>query len=268
MINDNNKIKRMPYILSVGQFRPEKDHALQIKAFAKCLQKFKQDFDNNTTITTKNNYQQYFTIKDIKLILLGGCRNQEDFERINYLKDLAFNKLNLKSENLEFLMNASFKELLNQFGKCCIGLHTMWNEHFGICIVEYMASGLITLAHNSGGPKMDIINIGNDNNNHCNVNNNIGDHVINNREESVIVGGGKDKDDEGSVSVGESVGGRNGFLAESEEEYADKMYEILKKYYVEREEMREIQENARRSALQYSEENFVKKVQECLEHLL
>lgn len=33
----------------------------------------------------------------------------------------------------------------------------MWNEHFGICVVELMASGLITIAHNSAGPKEDII---------------------------------------------------------------------------------------------------------------
>jgi len=30
-------------------------------------------------------------------------------------------------------------------------------EHFGISIVEMMASGLITVAHNSAGPKYDII---------------------------------------------------------------------------------------------------------------
>lgn len=33
----------------------------------------------------------------------------------------------------------------------------MWNEHFGIGIVEMMAAGLLVVAHNSGGPKSDII---------------------------------------------------------------------------------------------------------------
>ena len=33
----------------------------------------------------------------------------------------------------------------------------MWNEHFGIGIVEMMAAGLIVIAHNSGGPKSDIV---------------------------------------------------------------------------------------------------------------
>ena len=33
----------------------------------------------------------------------------------------------------------------------------MKNEHFGIAIVELMSAGLITIAHSSGGPLMDII---------------------------------------------------------------------------------------------------------------
>ena len=36
----------------------------------------------------------------------------------------------------------------------------MWNEHFGIGIVEMMAAGLIVVAHNSGGPKSDIVTPG------------------------------------------------------------------------------------------------------------
>ncbi|KAF1743218.1 hypothetical protein MXB_2028 [Myxobolus squamalis] len=38
-----------------------------------------------------------------------------------------------------------------------IGLHTMVQEHFGIGIVEMMASGLVVVAHESGGPKRDIM---------------------------------------------------------------------------------------------------------------
>ncbi len=36
-------------------------------------------------------------------------------------------------------------------------MHTMKHEHFGIAIVELMSSGIITVAHNSAGPKLDII---------------------------------------------------------------------------------------------------------------
>ncbi|KHJ97822.1 hypothetical protein OESDEN_02201 [Oesophagostomum dentatum] len=33
----------------------------------------------------------------------------------------------------------------------------MWNEHFGISVVEGMAAGTIMLAHDSGGPELDIL---------------------------------------------------------------------------------------------------------------
>ena len=33
----------------------------------------------------------------------------------------------------------------------------MKHEHFGIAVVELMSSGMITIAHNSAGPKTDII---------------------------------------------------------------------------------------------------------------
>ena len=36
----------------------------------------------------------------------------------------------------------------------------MWNEHFGIGVVEMMAAGMVTVAHDSGGPKADIIQVG------------------------------------------------------------------------------------------------------------
>lgn len=34
----------------------------------------------------------------------------------------------------------------------------MWNEHFGIGVVEMLAAGLVTVAHDSAGPQMDIVN--------------------------------------------------------------------------------------------------------------
>lgn len=41
-----------------------------------------------------------------------------------------------------------------------MGIHTMRNEHFGIGVVELMAGGAIVIAHNSGGPQMDIVRPG------------------------------------------------------------------------------------------------------------
>lgn len=44
--------------------------------------------------------------------------------------------------------------------KASIGIHSMKNEHFGISVVELMAGGLIVIAHDSAGPRMDIIRDG------------------------------------------------------------------------------------------------------------
>ena len=124
-----------PRIISIGQFRPEKDHELQIFALSKIVKDMK--------------------LKDVKLTLVGSCRDEEDRERVRKLKELA-KELGLV-DNVEFHNNVNFKELLRLASISMVGLHTMWNEHFGICVVELMASGLVTVAHNSAGPKMDII---------------------------------------------------------------------------------------------------------------
>lgn len=47
--------------------------------------------------------------------------------------------------------------MVSSLGMARVGLHTMWNEHFGIGVVEYMAAGLVPVAHKSGGPKLDIV---------------------------------------------------------------------------------------------------------------
>jgi alpha-1,2-mannosyltransferase len=58
---------------------------------------------------------------------------------------------------VSFEVNASFETLQRYLSQATIGVHTMVNEHFGIGVIEYMASGLIPVANRSGGPLMDII---------------------------------------------------------------------------------------------------------------
>ena len=125
-------------IVSVGQFRPEKDHPLQLRSFHEFL-KCKMAKDRHK----------------YKLVLVGSCRNQEDTDRVTALKQLTA-KLGIQ-RSVEFALNVSFDKLKKYLAEATIGLHTMWNEHFGIGIVECMASGSIVLAHDSGGPKMDIV---------------------------------------------------------------------------------------------------------------
>jgi alpha-1,2-mannosyltransferase len=98
----------------------------------------------------------------------------------------------------------------------------MWNEHFGIGIVEYMAAGLITLAHASGGPLMNI----------------------------VIPFQGK----------------TTGFLASTEESFANQLKVILESS---EKEQQSIQQNARQSVVErFSNEKFQKEFLDCLDTLM
>lgn len=123
-------------ILSLAQFRPEKDHPLQLQSLYE-LREIYNDFDN------------------ITLVLCGSCRNSEDSTRVADLKDLS-KHLSLEN-NVEFKVNLTYQELLEEFEKAYLGIHTMMDEHFGISVVEQMAAGLIVVAHKSGGPLLDII---------------------------------------------------------------------------------------------------------------
>lgn len=124
-------------IVSVGQFRPEKDHRLQIRAFQKVLQRRRGGRE------------------ELRLVLVGGCRNQEDENRVLMLRGLC-QELGV-ADRVDFKLNVPFEELKRELVNATIGLHTMWNEHFGIGVVECMAAGTIVLAHKSGGPKLDIV---------------------------------------------------------------------------------------------------------------
>ncbi|KAI3637512.1 hypothetical protein MIR68_004161 [Amoeboaphelidium protococcarum] len=135
--SSNNKADREKIIVSIGQFRPEKNHKLQLKAFARFLLKYPR---------LKNN---------VKLVLIGGCRNAGDHERVADLKRLSL-QLDIDS-HVEFVLNAPYEVLKDYLGRAMIGIHTMHNEHFGIGIVEYMAAGVIPIANASGGPLMDIV---------------------------------------------------------------------------------------------------------------
>ncbi|KAM9835911.1 GDP-Man:Man(3)GlcNAc(2)-PP-Dol alpha-1,2-mannosyltransferase [Aulostomus maculatus] len=127
-------------IVSIGQFRPEKDHKLQISAFKKVLDR------REGTVGGR---------EALKLVLIGGCRNQEDEDRVLMLRGMC-QELGM-ADRVEFKLNVPFEELKREMSDATIGLHTMWNEHFGIGVVECMAAGKVILAHKSGGPKLDIV---------------------------------------------------------------------------------------------------------------
>ena len=135
-ISESSEAKREPALLYVAQFRPEKNHALVLRAFSLMLERINDH-------------------RNIKLVLVGSVRNSEDATRVYDLRLLA-HELKIK-DHVEFLCDAPWSEILQRLRKSWVGVNAMWNEHFGIGVVEYQAAGLLSVVNDSGGPKFDIV---------------------------------------------------------------------------------------------------------------
>lgn len=199
--------KREDLILSIGQFRPEKDHALQLQSFKLLLDM------NEGEMRGK-----------VKLILIGSCRGDDDRERVDKLQKLT-RELGIQ-EDVEFVLNQPYPVLKDYLSRASVGLHTMWNEHFGIGVVEMMAAGLVTVAHDSGGPKSDIIERPWDLNNL--------------------------KDDKTPT----------GCLASTEQEYANAIYTVIKRGTGK--EVVAIRQSGRASSQRFSDQVFMKSLKETI----
>merc|ERR1711990_473112 len=89
--------------------------------------------------------------------MVGSCResvpaDQEIVDGIEAkAKELGiFDRISIEK-------NKPRSRILELFSKAKVAIHTMKYEHFGIAVVELMAAGIITVAHKSAGPLMDII---------------------------------------------------------------------------------------------------------------
>ena len=129
--------KRQPVLIYIAQFRPEKNHQLILQSFGEFV---------------KSNSK---ASKDARMVLVGSVRDDSDSKRVYQLRLLA-NELRLK-ERVEFRLDAPWPDILEWLQKASVGVNGMWNEHFGIGVVEYQAAGLISVVHDSGGPKLDIV---------------------------------------------------------------------------------------------------------------
>jgi alpha-1,2-mannosyltransferase len=136
-VSEASEKRRENILLYIAQFRPEKNHQLILSAFAEFM-------------ATKSP-----ATKGAKLVLVGSVRDDGDSKRVYKLRLLA-NELQIK-DSVEFHLDASWPEILDWLRKSSVGVNGMWNEHFGIGVVEYQAAGLISVVHDSGGPKRDIV---------------------------------------------------------------------------------------------------------------
>ena len=91
--------------------------------------------------------------------MIGATRGKDDEAIVEKLQELAI-ELNV-NESVKFYINKPREEIMSLFSRSKVAVHTMKEEHFGISIVEMMSAGLIVIAHNSAGPKMDIIGAAN-----------------------------------------------------------------------------------------------------------
>jgi glycosyltransferase involved in cell wall biosynthesis len=94
-------------------------------------------------------------VKTSKFIIAGTVGS------VKYYIDL---KKKIKASGLEdrvvILPNIDEKTKMLLLGSAKIYLHTMKYEHFGIAVIEAMASGLLPIVHKSGGPWLDIVEYG------------------------------------------------------------------------------------------------------------
>lgn len=134
-VDEESEKQRENIVLYIAQFRPEKNHSLILRAFAKF----------------------HHAAKDKpRLVLIGSVRSNTPDEKHIYNLRLEARELKIK-DAATFICDAPFSVILEYLQKSSIGTNGMYSEHFGIGNVEGLAAGLIPVVHNSGGPKLDIV---------------------------------------------------------------------------------------------------------------
>lgn len=140
-LSDVSEAQREPMLLYIAQFRPEKNHALVLGSFASFLTKLKSSASQPNSLP--------------QLVLLGSVRNSAD-ETLVYSLRLLAHELHITA-SVSFVLNASWPDILAHLRTAHVGVNAMWNEHFGIGVVEYQAAGLLCVVNDSGGPRADIV---------------------------------------------------------------------------------------------------------------
>lgn len=95
--------ERQPVVLSIGQFRPEKDHALQIESMALLLRVHPE--------------------LNAKLVVVGSCRGASDEARLRQLRNLC-TELRVTA-SVEFVVNQPFSVVQEWLQKASVGIHTV-----------------------------------------------------------------------------------------------------------------------------------------------
>lgn len=128
-IGSNDLETRENLVVSVSRMSPEKDLAL-IPHIAK------------------------LTDKKIRFVIVGITQSammKRSMQVSSQILELI--RKNEVSDRVEVMTNVPREKLKNILRRSKVFLHLMHGEHFGVSVVEAMASGCIPIVHNSGGPK-------------------------------------------------------------------------------------------------------------------
>ena len=128
-VNDFVPLRKKNTVVSVGRIEPGKHFEDLIKAIGMCE-------------------------TEPRLQIIGGLTSTN----IPYLNELQ--QLVAKSKlgyRVRIEINAPYEVVRRVLGSARIYVHPKHWEHFGISIVEAMASGCVPIVHRSGGPYYDII---------------------------------------------------------------------------------------------------------------
>ena len=164
---------REPTILYIAQFRPEKNHSLILRSFARFLAESKNKKSlplpspspsitkpskstSRPSSSSSSSLPSSSSSSEPKLVLIGSVRHSSPDETHIYNLRLLAHELHIRNHT-SFLCDAPWPTVLSHLSTASIGTNAMWNEHFGICVVEYQAAGLISVVHDSGGPREDIV---------------------------------------------------------------------------------------------------------------
>lgn len=120
--------EREDLVVSIGRFTPEKR------------------YEDALRIATR--------VKGARFAIVGSTSGKIG---PSYLAKLRRMAKELKADNVEFYPNATYSTKLELLRRAKAYLHCMRNEHFGIAVVEGMASGCVPVVHRSGGPWTDIL---------------------------------------------------------------------------------------------------------------
>lgn len=116
-----NSEEKIDQVISVGRFEPEKNYEAVLKAANK--------------------------LPELEFSIVGVVTDEAYYSKLQ----------RTKPKNVHLLPNLEFSALKDLLAKSKFYLHTMKGEHFGIAIVEAMASGCIPIVHCYGGPSEFVI---------------------------------------------------------------------------------------------------------------